>query len=203
MGNSGNNESSWKTLLRDIFIVSIPLFILYKISTHPAINNIGYQDPNAPKKYSHEQLLQQQLFKLYITKEQEKKRKKHIFLQAIDRNNCHDFSPIDVDAEIRQHKKQQQKQNTWRAKKRRGRQASKNAVKVKRDHKLTKKVIKPNRPSALPAPKPIGSALWGDGDAANKSPNKGSETMKDSGEIVKKKKQKKVKKVKFGSRRPF
>ena len=48
--NEGNTLSSW---LRDIVTVSIPLYVLYLLATHPLIKNIG--KPNYQKLYRLEQ----------------------------------------------------------------------------------------------------------------------------------------------------
>jgi hypothetical protein len=99
---STNTHTSWKLILRDAVMVFIPIFVLYKISTHPSIASIGNQHSNAPKKYSQRELLEQAMFRLSLIRRRDELLKEYIFLEAMHENKCHDFPSIDIYAQLNQ-----------------------------------------------------------------------------------------------------
>ncbi|KAL9184366.1 hypothetical protein ACHAXT_002452 [Thalassiosira profunda] len=149
----GNAENTWTTLLRDLLVAFVPLFIIYQISTHPFIANIGHPDPNALKEYTEDEL-HQMLYKHALKRKQEDLQKEYAFLESMEMNTCHEYQFIDEPlAKAKRRKAQRRKfgQSRWRNKK--------------------AKVGKANRPMARqPSPSPssapwlsaISSALRGD-----------------------------------------
>jgi len=93
-------ENSWKLLLRDIIAAFIPLFVLFMISTHPMVSNIGHRDPNAATKYSGADLLTV----LSLKKQQEDLQWERLFLEAMNERKCYHFPTIDVSTEMKQRK---------------------------------------------------------------------------------------------------
>jgi hypothetical protein len=78
--------------MRDIIIGFIPIFVLYKLSTHPMIASIGSVDPNAPQKLSSEDALANIIKNMALQKYKEKYRRRQLFLDAVDHKKCYDFS---------------------------------------------------------------------------------------------------------------
>lgn len=87
-----------------IIMAFIPIFFLYKISTHPLIAKLGYQHPNAPKKYSQREYLEKAMYRLSLIKRRDELLKEYIFLEAMDEYKCHDFPTIDISAQLNQQK---------------------------------------------------------------------------------------------------
>ena len=98
------NDNSWKPIFRDIFMAFIPLFVIYKISTHPMVAKLGYQDPHAPKKRSQREMLEQSLYTLSLKRRQEELHKEHFFLEAMIENKCYDTPTIDIYAQLQPQK---------------------------------------------------------------------------------------------------
>jgi hypothetical protein len=94
-GDKKHNKNSWKSIVRDLLIALTPIFVLYKLSTHPMINQIGYVDPNAPKRLSREEALASMMHGMAIKKWREKTKKRQRFLKAIDATRCYDFPDLD------------------------------------------------------------------------------------------------------------
>ena len=148
---STNTHTSWKLILRDTVMVFIPIFVLYKISTHPSIANIGNQHPHAPKKYSQRELLEQAMFRLSLIRRRDELLKEYLFLEAMHENKCHDFPIIDLYAQLNQ---------------KGGRRERKFQNKPRKQTKGKPKVGKMNRPRAghsrtSSASLPIMSIIWG------------------------------------------
>lgn len=81
-----------QNIIRDVLILFIPIFVLYKLSTHPSINSIGYVDPNAPKKLSQEEVLANIIKNMALNKYREKYRKRKQLLESVDPQKCYDFT---------------------------------------------------------------------------------------------------------------
>lgn len=99
-----NNGHTWKAVLRDIIMAFIPLFVMYKISTHPMVARLGYQDPNAPKQRSQREMIEQSLYTLSLRRQQDELQKEHFFLEKMDENRCYDAPTIDTNAQLPQQK---------------------------------------------------------------------------------------------------
>jgi hypothetical protein len=81
-----------QNIIRDLFIICIPIFVLYKISTHPIIASIGYVDPNTPKVKSQEEVLANMIKNLALNKYKEKYTKRKQLLEIVDPKKCYDFT---------------------------------------------------------------------------------------------------------------
>ena len=146
-----NTHTSWKLILRDTIMVFIPIIVLYKISTHPSIADIGNQHPNAPKKYSQRELLEQAMFRLSLISRRDELLKEYLFLEAMHENKCHDFPTMDIYAQLNQNS---------------GRRERKFQSTPRKQTKGKPKVGKMNRPRAghsrtSSASLPIMSIIWG------------------------------------------
>ncbi len=91
-------------------MIFIPIFVLYKISTHPLIAYVGNQHQNALKKYSQRELLEKAMFRLSLIRRQDELLKEYLFLEAMHENKCHDFPTIDIYAQLNHHKSGRQVQ---------------------------------------------------------------------------------------------
>lgn len=99
-----NNDNFWKAILRDVVMVFIPLFVIFKISTHPMVAKIGHQDPHKPKKRSQREMIEQSLYSLSLKRRQEELQKEHFFLDAMDESKCYDALTIDINAQLQPQK---------------------------------------------------------------------------------------------------
>lgn len=110
------DNNTWKSLLRDIFIAVIPLFILFKISTHPLVANVGI---NAPQSTNQQNSREQLFFRLFLKQQQEELQKEYQFLKEMDYDGskCYDYRTIDISAKLNE--QQQQQQNGGRPKRKR------------------------------------------------------------------------------------
>lgn len=95
-----DNGNSRKAIFRDIIMAFIPFYVMYKISTHPMIAKIGYQDPNEPKKPSQREIIEQSLYTLSLKKRQVELQKEHLFFEAMDAKKCYDAPTIDIYAKL-------------------------------------------------------------------------------------------------------
>ena len=211
-----NTENSMTSLLRDIIIAFIPIFVLYKISTHPMISSIGYQDPNATRTFSHEELMGQLIYRIYLKEEQEKLKRKHIFFEAMlnKQEICHDYRPIDIPNEVKLYGKKQQTKKKSRGKKRKQRKQTKGSTVTKKKATIGKmnrpmaKRRSDSSPTSAPFGSYISSVFLGDanhgrvykGSEATTIPNDSESNNEQGGKttVIKKRPMKK----KFGSRRP-
>lgn len=93
------NNNTWKSLLRDIFIAFIPLFILFKISTHPFVANVGL---NAPQSTNQQNSREQLFLSLFLKQQQEELQREYQFLKAMDydEGKCYDYRTIDISAKV-------------------------------------------------------------------------------------------------------
>jgi len=99
-----NNGHSWKAVFRDVIMAFIPFFVMYKISTHPMVARLGYQDPNAPKQRSQREMIEQSLYTLSLRRQQEDLQREYFFLEKMDENRCYDARTIDINAQLPQQK---------------------------------------------------------------------------------------------------
>ncbi len=99
-----HRDNAWKPIIRDIFMAFIPLFVIYKILTHPMIAKLGYQDPHAPKKRSQREMLEQSLYTLSLKRRQEELHKENFFLEAMDEDKCYDTPTINIYAQLQPQK---------------------------------------------------------------------------------------------------
>lgn len=60
--SDGKKLWSWRSITRDVFMTIIPLFFLYKISTHPLVARLG----NSPKQLSRGEKLGEMMRQLYL-----------------------------------------------------------------------------------------------------------------------------------------
>mmetsp|Transcript_18518 Transcript_18518/g.34062 ORF Transcript_18518/g.34062 Transcript_18518/m.34062 type:complete len:284 (-) Transcript_18518:119-970(-) len=192
-----NTANSWKSLLRDVIMAFIPLFVIYKISTHKLVSNIGYQDPNAPKKYSQQEFLEQLLFSLSLKKQQEYLQEEHLFLEAMNERKCYDFPTIDMSTKLKQQTKVPRRK--LKGKNNPRRQVNKR-VKVGKMNRPRSRRPPASSPSAPPWSSLIASAFWGNPPTIAQV-NKGAEAAKHNSNVGNSQGGKRrPKKKKFGSR---
>mmetsp|Transcript_22999 Transcript_22999/g.49772 ORF Transcript_22999/g.49772 Transcript_22999/m.49772 type:complete len:326 (+) Transcript_22999:109-1086(+) len=199
-----NTGNWWRSLLRDMIMAFLPMLVLYKISTHPMVSNVGYQDPNAPKKYTPKEIFEQVLFRSAIKKQQEE----FLFLEAMNEGKCYDFPTMGVPTQIKQ---QWNRPRTRRGSK--GKNKPRMKITTARGKVYPGKMNRPmarraraSPPSSAPWTVGLASAIWGDHptDAANV--NKGAEATKRNSHVVnqkggKKGSNRKARKKKFGRTR--
>eukprot|EP00578_Thalassiosira_sp_NH16_P026413 CAMPEP_0181082462 /NCGR_PEP_ID=MMETSP1071-20121207/3633_1 /TAXON_ID=35127 /ORGANISM="Thalassiosira sp., Strain NH16" /LENGTH=333 /DNA_ID=CAMNT_0023164047 /DNA_START=324 /DNA_END=1322 /DNA_ORIENTATION=- len=181
--NTENN--SWKSLLRDVIVALVPLFVLFKISTHSSISNIGNVDPN--KKLSQADVWEQLLYGLYLKKQQEGLQKEYMFLEAMNgERECHDYPTIDTSAKMKQSSMNNSRSRRQRKKGRGGQksQQQRSVGQMKRTSSSPKRKIgKQNRPMARRPNDPsspstlMSSIAWAfrGGDSPGHIVNKGTE----------------------------
>lgn len=80
-----------QNIVRDLTFIFIPIFVLYKLSTHPMIASIGYVDPNAPKKMSPEEILANIIKNMALEKYKKKYSKRKQLLEVFEPTKCYDF----------------------------------------------------------------------------------------------------------------
>eukprot|EP00956_Cyclotella_meneghiniana_P015224 scaffold23125_cov91-Cyclotella_meneghiniana.AAC.6 len=85
-------KAAKQNIIRDLILMFIAIFVLYKISTHPMIASIGYVDPNAPKKMSKEDVLANIIKNMALGKYKEKYSKRKQMLEVLEPAKCYDFA---------------------------------------------------------------------------------------------------------------
>lgn len=86
------SDGSWKSLLRDVATIFAPLIVMFIIVSHPLVANVGYQDPNAPRKLTQEEIFEQLVFSLAVKKKMNEVR----FLEAMNDGTCYDFPHMEL-----------------------------------------------------------------------------------------------------------
>lgn len=172
----GGYDNPRKTLIRDIITAFIPIFVLFKLSTHPALSNLGRPDPNAPKKG-----LELMAF-LALKKEQEDLRKEYFFLEAMDASRCHDFPAVDMPANWKQRRRRRKRQTA--TSKGSGKKKHRGLLqKMKKRNKIkTKRPPPDSSPSAAPWTTRIASTFQSKTPIAA-SISKGTETANRNGHL--------------------
>jgi len=212
-----NSDNSRKTLVRDLIIAFIPMFVLFKISTHPYISKIGNRESNGLTRHSQNDLLEKIVLNLSLKKHQEEMQNKRLFFEAMNERECYDTPTI----EIPTNNKNQQKGRSKVVKRRSFNRRNKKH-KPKQKYTTSRSKIKPgkmNRPMARrPTDRPsatswgtlVGRAFWGDSPTTASLVNKGAESTTKNGKLLEKQqdgknkkggKRKGPRKKKFGSRR--
>ena len=190
-----------QNFIRDLFIAIIPIFVLYKLSTHPIIASIGYVDPNAPKKASQEEVLANMIKNMALNKYKEKYRKRKQLLEVVEPTKCHDFG-LRIKAAEEEIAKSNAADSNRRAKKKRRptiKRSNKNQGKKKKMSFTKKKprISSKSRTTTAPMASSVFSGLM---LAFNPSPNpamKGTENSSGSDPSVLPRQKTKKKKLSF------
>ena len=192
-----------QNFVRDILIAIIPLFVLYKLSTHPMIASVGYVDPNTPKKASQEEVLANMIKNMALQRYKEKYRKRKQLLEKVEPTKCHDFG-FRIKAAEQEIAKSNAEDSNRRAKKKRRPTIKTNNKNRGKKKKMSFSKKKPRISSkSQTTSAPIASSIFsGLMLAFNPSPNrsmKGTET--NSGSDPAKLPRKKTKKKKLSFKR--
>lgn len=91
-GTSTKFRPANQNIIRDFLIAFVPIFVLFKLATHPMIDSIGYIDPNAPKKLSQEEALADIIKTMALDKYKVKYKKRRQLLEVVDPQKCYDFT---------------------------------------------------------------------------------------------------------------
>mmetsp|Transcript_16423 Transcript_16423/g.34170 ORF Transcript_16423/g.34170 Transcript_16423/m.34170 type:complete len:268 (+) Transcript_16423:48-851(+) len=198
-GFDGKYHWSWRSITRDFFMTIIPLFFLYKISTHPLVARLG----NSPKQLSRGEKLEEMMRELYSKrKKDEQEERKRILLELEEfhramtskdvgqEEECSsiedDFDNIHTESGTSEDTQQRPKIQTRKQAKRRFIPAQKRPKPS--SNKRVNKQIKDRRaslfylsktsptPSSPPWSSTIASAISGAFVTVNNAANKGKET---------------------------
>jgi hypothetical protein len=124
-----------QNLIRDVILMSIPLFVLYMLSTHPMIASIGYFDPNAPKQLSQEEILANMIYNMALNQYKERYSKRKQLLDLVDPDRCHDFTQ-----KIKAAEEKITKSNTSNSNKRAKKKQRSTIKRSKKNHGKKKKI---------------------------------------------------------------
>jgi len=174
-----NTSNSWGSLLRDVIIAFIPMFVLYKLSTNPFVSNIGYHDPNAPKIYSPAEKLEQILTRVAVNKKQGELHKGYLFLEAMNEGKrmCYDFPTIEMPDQTKGHRKRRKRKFMGNTKPR-VKMASTGKRRGRKMKRPSASRVHASPPSSTPWSMELASAFWGETLHDNVNVNKGTEATK-------------------------